>query len=64
MLDSTLQGPTHLPGVMTPLPDSDSMPNFSDCNELVVVCCHAIWLGGSTDGADESEWCETLLPLF
>lgn len=33
-------------------------------NNLVIVTCHAIWLGGSTAGDNEAEWWVTPFPLL
>lgn len=35
---------------------SNSDADFAICNHLIIVCCHAIYTGGSHLGASEDEW--------
>lgn len=35
---------------------SASIEGSSSINHLILVCGHAIWLGGPSNGQNESEW--------
>ncbi|KAI1429113.1 FolC bifunctional protein [Xylaria sp. FL1777] len=30
--------------------------SFEPPDHLIIVCCHAVWLGGASQGSDEGEW--------
>lgn len=35
---------------------SSQMADSKPPENLIIVCCHGIWQGGPSHGADESEW--------
>ena len=49
--------PARLLHLITSMSHLDINSGVTDSRtHLIIVCCHAIWLGGLADGDDESEW--------
>ena len=54
---STADSPLETNRYLSEQPSTRKVPcDLNALEQLIIVCCHAIWLGGPANGQDESEW--------